>query len=171
LNQANATQESIEEAEMQAEELAARVEGAQIAVEAQNERLPDVEAAWRATQERSTESRARIVQIQQRIELSSAHQRNASGILASLATRRERLQQERSGLNLPDAGHLDNLRMQLEEKQLQLEEQNLMLEEAASRQEAVEQERKDAHAQVQQESGANARLEARLSALRQLQER
>ena len=171
LNQAGETQEQIEEAEFRLEELAARVEGAQIAAEAQNERLPDLEAAWRDAQNRSTESRARIMQIQQRIELSSAHQRNASNILASLATRRERLQQERGGLNLPDAGHLDNLRMQLEEKQLQLEEQNLMLEEAASRQEAVEQERRDAHAQVQQEAASNARLEARLTALRQLQER
>jgi chromosome segregation protein len=171
LNQASETQEQIEEAEFRLEELAARVEGAQIAVEAQNERLPGLDAAWRAAQERSTESRARIMQIQQRIELSSAHQRNAASILATLATRRERLQQERGGLNLPDAGHLDNLRMQLEERQLQLEEQNLLLEEAASRQEAVEQERREAHAQVQQESGANAKLEARLSALRQLQER
>ncbi|MCS0627797.1 chromosome segregation protein SMC [Telluria mixta] len=171
LNQANETQEQIEEAEFRLEELAARVEGAQIAAEVQNERLPDLEAAWREAQNKSTESRARIMQIQQRIELSSAHQRNASNILASLATRRERLQQERGGLNLPDAGHLDNLRMQLEEKQLQLEEQNLMLEEAASRQEAVEQERREAHAQVQQETASNAKLEARLTALRQLQER
>jgi chromosome segregation protein len=171
LNQARDTQEQIEEAEYRLEELAARVEGAQIAVEAQNERLPELDAAWRAAQEKSTESRSRIMQVQQRIELASAHQRNASNILASLATRRERLQQERGNLNLPDAGHLDNLRMQLEEKQLQLEEQNLLLEEAASRQEPAEQERRDAHAQVQQESGANAKLEARLSALRQLQDR
>ncbi|WP_198119832.1 chromosome segregation protein SMC [Massilia rhizosphaerae] len=171
LNQANETQEQIEEAEFQLEELAARVEGAQIAAEAHNERLPDLEAAWREAQNKSTESRARIMQIQQRIELSSAHQRNASNILANLATRRERLQQERGGLDLPDAGHLDNLRLQLEEKQLALEEQNLMLEEAASRQEAVEHERRDAHAQVQQEAASNAKLEARLSALRQLQER
>jgi chromosome segregation protein len=171
LNQASETQEQIEEAEYRLEELAARVEGAQIAVEAQNERLPELDAAWRSAQERATESRARIMQVQQRIELSSAHQRNASNILATLATRRERLQQERGNLNLPDAGHLDNLRMQLEEKQLQLEEQNLVLEEAASRQESSEQERRESHAQVQQESAANARLEARLSALRQLQDR
>jgi chromosome segregation protein len=171
LNQANETQEQIEEAEFHLEELAARVEGAQIAAEAHNERLPDLEAAWREAQNKSTESRARIMQIQQRIELSSAHQRNASNILANLATRRERLQQERGGLDLPDAGHLDNLRLQLEEKQLALEEQNLMLEEAASRQEAVEHERRDAHAQVQQEAASNARLEARSTALRQLQER
>ncbi|MFK3737140.1 chromosome segregation protein SMC [Massilia sp. TN1-12] len=170
-NQAMETQEQIEEAEMRLEELAARVEGAQIAVEAHNERLPDLDAAWRAAQERAGESRARIMQVQQRIELASAHQRNAGSILANLATRRERLQQERSGLNLPDAGHLDNLRMQLEEKQLTLEEQTLILEEAASRQQAVEQERRDAQAQVTQENAANAKLEARLAALRQLQER
>ena len=171
LNQSSDTGEQIEEAEMRLEELAARAEGAQIAVQAQNERLPELDAAWRAAQERATESRARIMQVQQRIELSSAHQRNAASILATLATRRERLQQERSTLNLPDAGHLDNLRMQLEEKQLMLEEQTLMLEEAASRQEAVEQERREANAQAQAESAANAKLEARLSALRQLQER
>jgi chromosome segregation protein len=170
-HQAQEYQEQIEEAEFRLEELAARVEGAQIAVEAQNERIPDLEAAWRGSQEKATESRARIMQVQQRIELSSAHQRNASNILATLATRRERLQQERSGLNLPDAGHLDNLRMQLEEKQLQLEETTLLLEEAGSRQEAVEQERREANAAVQQAAGANAKLEARLSALRQLQER
>nr|WP_314544536.1 chromosome segregation protein SMC [uncultured Massilia sp.] len=170
-NQGNDTQEQIEEAEMRLEELAARVEGAQIAVEAHNERLPDLDAAWRGAQERATESRARIMQVQQRIELASAHQRNAASILSNLATRRERLQQERSGLNLPDAGHLDNLRMQLEEKQLMLEEQTLMLEEAASRQQAVEQERRDAQAHVTQENAANAKLEARLAALRQLQER
>jgi chromosome segregation protein len=170
-NQAAELQEQIEEAEFRLEELAARVEGAQIAVEAQNERLPGLDAAWRAAQDTSTEARARIMQVQQRIELSAAHGRNAAAILATLATRRERLQQERAGIDLPDAGHLDNLRMQLEEKQLQLEEQTLMLEEAGTRQQAVEQERREAHAAVQAEAGANAKLEARLAALRQLQER
>jgi chromosome segregation protein len=170
-NQAAELQEQIEEAEYRLEELAARVEGAQIAVEAQNERLPELDAAWRAAQNQSTESRARIMQVQQRIELSGAHGRNAASILATLVTRRERLQQERAGIDLPDAGHLDNLRLQLEEKQLQLEEQTLMLEEAATRQQAVEEERRAAHAAVQAESGASAKLEARLAALRQLQER
>jgi chromosome segregation protein len=170
-HQAQDYQEQIEEAEFNLEELAARTEGAQIAVEAHNERLPELDAAWRAAQNQSTEARARVMQVQQRIELAAAHGRNAGSILANLATRRERLQQERAGIDLPDAGRLDKLRLQLEEKQLQLEEQALMLEEAAARQEAVEAERRDAHAVVQSESGANAKLEARLSALRQLQER
>ena len=156
---------------MQLEELAARAEGAQIAVEVQHERLPGLEAAWRAGQEQSTASRARIMQVQQRIELASAHGRNASAILANLAARRERLQQERNGLNLPDSATLDNLRLQLEEQQQALEEQTMLLDEASGRQEAVEGERKDAHAQVQRESAANAQLEARLHALRQMQDR
>ena len=163
--------EGQEEAEMQLEELAARAEGAQIAVEVHNERLPELEAAWRAGQESSTASRARIMQVQQRIELASAHGRNAAGILNNLAARRERLQQERNGLNLPDSATLDNLRLQLEEKQQALEEQTMLLEEATGRQEAVELERKEAHAQVQHETAANAQLEARLNALRQMQER
>ena len=160
-----------EEAEMQLEELAARAEGAQIAVEVQNERLPELDAVWRAGQERQAASRARISQVQQRIELASAHGRNAGGILNNLAARRERLQQERNGLNLPDSATLDKLRLQLEEKQQSLEEQTVLLDEATGRQEAVESERKEAHAQVQRESTANAQLEARLNALRQMQDR
>ncbi|MBQ5940782.1 chromosome segregation protein SMC [Massilia sp. AB1] len=171
LAQEQETREQLEEAGMQLEELAARAEGAQIAVEVHNERLPELESAWRAAQEKSTESRARIMQVQQRIELSSAHQRNAANILTSLAARRERLQQERNGLNLPDSATLDNLRMQLEEKQLALEEQTMLLDDATARQDAVEQERKEAHALVTSESAASAQLEARLSALRQMQDR
>ncbi|WP_292042567.1 chromosome segregation protein SMC [Massilia sp. UBA6681] len=164
-------EEQLAEAEITLEELGARAEGAQIAVESHGERVPELEAAWRQAQERANESRARIMQVQQRIELASAHQRNAANILTSLAARRERLQQERNGLNLPDSVTLDNLRLQLEEKQLALEEQTMLLEEASGRQDAVEQERKDAHAQVQQESSATAQLEARLAALRQVQDR
>ncbi|GAB3448304.1 chromosome segregation protein SMC [Massilia solisilvae] len=171
LTQGQEFQEQLEEAEMRLEELAARAEGAQIAVEVHNERLPELDAVWRAAQDKTKESRERIMQLQQRIELSSAHQRNASNILANLAGRRERLQQEKNGLNLPDSAHLENLRMQLEEKQQALEEQTMLLEEAAEQQHRVEEERAAAHQAAQQETAANAQLEARLSALKQLQER
>jgi chromosome segregation protein len=171
LSQGQEYEEQLVEAEMRLEELAARAEGAQIAVEVHNERLPELDAVWRAAQDRTKESRERIMQLQQRIELSSAHQRNASNILANLATRRERLQQEKSGLNLPDSAHLENLRMQLEEKQQALEEQAMVLEEATEQQQKLEEERAAAHKSVQEETAANAQLEARLSALKQLQDR
>jgi chromosome segregation protein len=164
-------QEQIEEAEFRLEELAARVEQSQMLAEQKNEQLPALDAAWREAQRKSTESRARIMQAQQQLELESTHQRNASNNLSGLAARRERLQQEKNGLNLPDSGHLENLKMQLEEKQQALEEQGFHLEEALERQPQVEEERRAAQAQVNAETSANAQLEARLNALRQLQER
>lgn len=164
-------QQQIEEAEFLLEELGGRVEQSQMAAEAQGERLPALDAAWREAQHKTTESRAKIMQAQQQIELESAHQRNASNILNGLLTRRERLQQEKSGLNLPDSSHLANLRMQLEEKQQALEEQGMLLEEATEQQQRIEEERGAAQAQVNAETAANAQLEARLSALKQLQER
>jgi len=161
----------IEEAEFTLEELQARVEQAQMMAEQKSESLPMLEQAWRDAQTRSTESRARIMQAQQQLELESAHQRNANNILNGLAVRRERLQQEKSGLAMPDSTHLSNLRMQLEEKQQALEEQTFMLEEAQEQQPKLEEERQAAQQQVNAETAANAQLEARLNALRQLQER
>ncbi|GAA0425746.1 chromosome segregation protein SMC [Massilia aurea] len=169
--QAEEHREGQEEAEMQLEELAARAEGAQIAVEVHGERLPELEAAWRTGQDAANAARARIMAVQQRIELAAAHGRNAGGILANLVVRRERLQQERNTLNLPDSATLDNLRLQLEEKQLALEEQTQALDDATARQDTVEAERRLANGDVQRESAANTQLEARLAALRQMQDR
>jgi chromosome segregation protein len=169
--QAQEQQEQTEEADFRLEELAARVEQSQMAAEQKNEQLPSLDLAWREAQRKSTESRARIMQAQQQLELESAHQRNASNILAGLLSRRERLQQEKNGLNLPDGSHLANMKMQLEEKQQALEEQGFYLEEALEQQPKLEQERQQAQALVNAETAANAQLEARLNALRQLQER
>ncbi|UGQ48890.1 chromosome segregation protein SMC [Massilia endophytica] len=161
----------IEEAEFNLEELSAKVEQARMMAEQKAELLPTLEAEWREAQNRSTESRARIMQAQQQLELESAHQRNANNILNGLATRRERLMQEKNGLSMPDSSHLSNLKMQLEEKQQALEEQTMMLDEAMEQQPKLEEERQQAQAAVQSESAANAQLEARLNALRELQER
>ena len=161
----------VAEAEINLEELSARVEEARMVAEQKSELLPVLEQEWREAQTKSTESRARIMQAQQQLELESAHQRNASNILAGLATRKERLQQEKGGLAMPDSSHLSNLKMQLEEKQQSLEEQNMMLEEAMEQQPKLEEERQAAQAAVQSESAATHQLEARLNALRQLQER
>ncbi|GIZ51179.1 chromosome segregation protein SMC [Noviherbaspirillum aridicola] len=163
-------QEELSEAEMQLEERAMRVEQAQHAAQSQHDNLPALEQAWREAQLKTTESRARIMQVQQQIELESAHQRNASGILANLASRRERLMQEKSGMAMPDGTHLSNLRMQLEEKQAALEEARAQLEEAQEQQPRLEEERRAAQQQVNTETANNAQLEARLNALRQLQE-
>ncbi len=163
-------QDDLAEAEMHLEELAARVEQSQATSQQHNDQLPALEQAWRESQLKSTESRAKIMQFQQQIELESTHQRNASNILNGLVGRRERLQQEKSGLNLPDNTHLTNLQMQLEEKQAGLEEVSIQLEEVQEQQPRLEEERRSAQQQVNTETANNAQLEARLTALKQLQE-
>ena len=163
-------QDELAEAEIWLEEQGMRVEQAQQSVQDASDKLPMLEQLWRESQLKTTESRAKIMQIQQHIELESAHQRNASNILSGLSVRRERLMQEKNGLALPDDAHLSNLKLQLEEKQAALEEAAMVLEDAQDQQPRLEQERRSGQEQASQESGALAQLEARLSALKQLQE-
>jgi chromosome segregation protein len=163
-------QDDLSEAEIQLEEQGMRVEQAQQAVQDGNDKVPTLEQAWREAQLKTTESRGKIMQIQQQIELESAHQRNASNILSGLAVRRERLAQEKSGLNVPDDAHLSNLKLQLEEKQASLEEASMYLEEAQEQQPKLEEERRTAQELVSKETSDLAQLEARQSALKQLQE-
>jgi chromosome segregation protein len=163
-------QDDLAEAEIQLEEQGMRVEQAQQAVQDGNDKVPTLEQAWREAQLKTTESRGKIMQIQQQIELESAHQRNASNILSGLAVRRERLMQEKSGLNMPDDAHLSNLKLQLEEKQASLEEASMYLEEAQEQQPKLEEERRTAQELVSKETSDLAQLEARQSALKQLQE-
>jgi chromosome segregation protein len=114
--QSHQLQDELSEAEIQVEELAMRAEQASETAQSQQDTLPAMEQVWRESQLKTTESRARIMQMQQQIELESAHQRNASNILNTLASRKERLMQEKQGLAMPDSSHLDNLSFQLEEK-------------------------------------------------------
>ena len=163
-------QEDLTHAEMTLEETAMRVEQAQEAAQQRSDSLPALEQAWREMQVKTTESRATIMQAQQQIELESAHQRNASNILAGLAVRRERLAQEQGGLQMPDNDQLTQLAMQLEEKRLMLEESQQQLDTAQDQHPLLEQERRAAQEQVNSETNATAQLEARLAALKQLQE-
>ncbi|RZI42288.1 chromosome segregation protein SMC [Herbaspirillum sp. HC18] len=163
-------QEELEEAEMHLEEHGLRVEQAQQSAQTQHDNLPALEQAWREAQLSTTESRGKIMQVQQQIELESAHQRNASSILANLASRKERLLQEKNGMTMPDTAHLSNLKMQLEEKQAALEEARMHLEEAQEQQPKLEEERRAAQQQLNTETANNAQLDARLAALKQLQE-
>ena len=163
-------QDDLADAEMHVEELAMRSEQAQETVAQQNEKIPALEQIWRDAQLKTTESRAKIMQVQQQIELESAHQRNASNILNSLAVRRERLNQEKQGLVVPDTSHLQNLAMQLEEKKQVLEEATMQLEEAQERLPLLEEERRAAQEQVNKDTAQSAQLDARLAALKSLQE-
>ena len=163
-------QDELAQAEIDLQVQAEQVAQAQMGVEQQQQAMPAMEEAWRAAQLASTEARSKIMQVQQRIELESAQQRNASSILDGLTQRRERLAQEKNQLALPDTAHLSNLKTQIEEREVQLQQAQVELNTARDSQPLLEQERRDAQQAVNTENANQAQLEARLSALRQLQE-
>ena len=164
-------QEELAQSEIELEVHVTNVAEAHQAMHQKESEMPALEDAWRAAQLATTESRSRIMQVQQRIELESAHQRNASGILSGLTLRRERLMQEKSGLSEPDTSQLDALKAHVQEKQDLLEQANNDLQAARSRQPALEKERRDAQEQATSHNAHHAQLESRLSTLKQLQDK
>jgi chromosome segregation protein len=163
--------EELEEARMQLEELIVRVEESGQKVEQENGRLPLLEQAWRDSQQQSGKVRAEIMQIQQQIELASAHHRNASGSLSDLAVRRERLMQEKGSLHMPDEADISSLRIEQEEKQAVLEEERIQQAYAQEQQSLLEEGRRAAQRQLEAYTTGLAQTEARLSTLKQIQEK
>lgn len=168
--QAEEQQFALNDALIQTEELAAQSEEAQMMAEEHSQQLPVYESAWRSGQQKSIESRATIMQMQQRIELESAQQRNANTVLTSLSVRRERLQQEKKGLLLPDQSQFGSLTLLLQDKKQALELNRVQLDLVQASHLELDAARRVAQHQVQEENATTAKLDARLSALKQLQE-
>ncbi|VVE32695.1 Chromosome partition protein Smc [Pandoraea iniqua] len=136
----------------------------------QNDALPALETGWRDAQSLLNEQRSEIAQVEQSLKLEAAHQRNADQALQQLQQRQERLQGEARGLDKPDEAELEMQRGDLAEHQAMLEDAQAELAEAQERLPRLEAERSEAQARVQSEAATIAQLEARLAALKQLQE-
>ncbi|VVD80697.1 Chromosome partition protein Smc [Pandoraea pneumonica] len=136
----------------------------------QNDALPALESGWRDAQNLLNEQRSEIAQVEQSLKLEAAHQRNADQALQQLQQRQERLQGEARGLDKPDEAELEMQRGDLAEHQAMLEDAQAELAEAQERLPRLEAERSEAQARVQSEAATIAQLEARLTALKQLQE-
>ncbi|MGC7403423.1 chromosome segregation protein SMC [Pandoraea pneumonica] len=136
----------------------------------QNDALPALESGWRDAQNLLNEQRSEIAQVEQSLKLEAAHQRNADQALQQLQQRQERLQGEARGLDKPDEAELEMQRADLAEHQAMLEDAQAELAEAQERLPRLEAERSEAQARVQSEAATIAQLEARLTALKQLQE-
>lgn len=132
--------------------------------------LPAMEAQWRDAQTALNDQRAAILQSEQALKLEAAHQRNADQALLQLEQRRERLTQESSGLDKPDDVQLETLRAELAEQEEVLAEVQAALEDAETQVPQLDEARRAAQDRVQSEAAAIASLEARLAALKQLQE-
>lgn len=157
-----------------AEEELAVAEGrtveAQEAVAQKSDELPTLEGQWRDAQALANEQRAGIMQAEQQLKLEAAQQRSADQNLQQLEQRRERLSLEQKGLDRPDETRLEALRAELAEHEASLEEAQALLADAEDNLPRLDAERRAAQERVQSEAAAIAALEARLAALRQLQE-
>jgi chromosome segregation protein len=162
-----------DEIETASEALAEGEEKAAIAQEnaaAKHDALPALEARWRDAQAQLNEERAGIARAEQALKLEAAHQRNADQQLQQLQQRQERLKNEASGLDAPDEAQLEELRMQLAENEEVLAEAQARLADAQETVPRLDAERRASQERVQAESAQIHQLEARLAALKQLQE-
>ncbi len=89
-NQSRQFQDELSDAEIHVEELGMRAEQAMEISQQQQDKLPAMEQVWRESQLKTTESRAKIIQKQQQIELETSHKRNASKNLNNLNTQAQR---------------------------------------------------------------------------------
>ena len=143
---------------------------AQETAAAKHDELPALEARLRDAQAQLNEERGGIAQTEQALKLEAAHQRNADQQLQQLQQRHERLKSEAGGLDAPDEAQLEELRMQLAEHEEILADAQARLADAQSTVPRLDAERRSAQERVQSESARNHQLEARLAALKQLQE-
>lgn len=168
---AEAAQTELEEL---AEKMAASEEQAEI-LAAQAEELagnvPSLEDAVRAASQRANDQRQVAGQVQQQIQLLAAESRNLDEQSRQIQQRRERLRVEVQGLASPDELRLADLRRQHEAGQ---EEQGLIearLGELSESVPALDEARKAAQDDSQQQSARLAEHSARLEALRALQDK
>ena len=159
-----AAQTALEEAVIACERAAAVVHDHAVA-------LPQAEETARRAHERVNEIRAEVMQVEQALQLESAHQRNADRNLQNLQARRERLAQEKGGLQRPDTGRIDALRAETGDAEARLAAMQDELHEVEARLPELQSQRRAADEAAQRETVAVSQLEARLAALRQLQER
>ncbi len=132
--------------------------------------LPAAELLERDQIERVAQLRAEVSKVEQALQLESAAQRNADRHLQSLMQRRERLVAERQQLAAPDRAALEQLAVEVHDS----EERLRVLQEALNHQESelprLEKLRSEAAEASATDAQQLAQKEARLAALKQLQE-
>ena len=156
--------EQIAAAEEQGEVLAAQAEE-------QSGNLPTLEDAVRAAQGKSNEQRNVVAQVQQQIQLLAAESRNIDEQRRQFNTRRERLAAEKQQLAAPDTQRLAELKQQAAAADEAQATADARLHELGEQVPALDEERRTKQEQVNSESAKQADLNARLDALRALQEK
>ncbi len=133
--------------------------------------LPEAEAASRACDADVDRLRTETVGVQKDLELESTHQRNADRHLESIGQRRARLDDERRRLDVPDDDRLAALQRDVDAASASLAAHRASLDDAERALPGLQSARTSAHETFDRESRDGAQIEARLAALKDLQQR
>jgi chromosome segregation protein len=167
-----------QDAVQELEDIAGQVSGADeqgemlaAQTEEQATQLPALEDAVRAAQGRSNEQRNLVVQVQQQIQVLAADSRNIEEQSRQLTTRRERLALETKGLTTPDTQRLDELKRQAAAATDAQTQADAVLHELSDQVPGLDEQRRAQQEQANREVGRQSELNARLEALRALQDK
>ena len=139
--------------------------------EEQQTHLPQLEDAVRQAQSSANEQRLQVVQVQQHIQVLAADQRNLEEQRRQMELRRDKLDNDKRALALPDLHHVEQARTSMQQAQAQAEQAQASLLDLEAALPELDGQRQGAQTAVNTESSRQADLSARLQALKALQER
>ena len=170
-DQSMQAQEELERLANQSADGDEQAEILQAQCEEQQTHLPQLEDAVRQAQNSTNEQRLRVVQVQQQIQVLAADQRNIEDQRRQMELRRERLDNDKRALSLPDLQQVEQARTSMQQAQTQAEQAQAALLELEAALPELDGQRQVAQTSVNTESSRQADLSARLQALKALQER
>jgi len=139
--------------------------------EEQGAALPALEDALRAAQNAANQQRGSVTQVQQQIQVLAAEQRNIEEQSRQLNQRRERLAADRNALAAPDEARLLDAQSLLTVAQEAADVAEAVLHELQDSMPQLDEQRREAQQAVNQESGKQSDLSARMEALKALQDK
>ncbi|MDH5856771.1 chromosome segregation protein SMC [Lampropedia aestuarii] len=133
--------------------------------------VPQLEQAWRQAREAVEQVRQQAQQVQQQLQVLAAEQRGVAERKQQAQLRLERIEQERKGLQQVDEAQLAEQQEALEIAREEAEVAQAALLELQDSVPVLDEQRRNQQDIVQNSAGKLASLEARLQALRALQEK
>ncbi len=143
----------------------------QAAAEAEAAQLPVAEHAFRACQGQRDSLQHAVAENAQALQLEQTRREHALKILAQLAQREQRLREEQAALAAPDADEIERLENELAALDGQHRDQRSLLEAEETRIPQIELELRELGTAAEAAAQQVTALEARIDALRQVQDR
>ena len=161
----------LEHWQQQQQEAAIRVEVCESRADIEAEHLPQAEDAARAAQQRYNTVQREQMQQQQQLQLAATQRDHSQRNVQQIEGRRSRLRQEQDSLPQADSEALMEMQQQLQELEEQRSDRQQQLEQLQQQLPAADAARRSLRVAAQELERQLAQVEAKLAALKQLQQR